>query len=204
METKKFTVVDSRTGLIKTFDSVATTLGELKGELRAMGILVDGMSIQEGLTQTTLETDNSVLPHDVPFRGTTTNNLVFRITQSEKRIKSGVDRKEIYKLIKKTEGLAEVIKNTFGRNFTQVPTEDLKKMVCNCKKEESTSKAITAIDVAKVVQALIEVLYNNGILESEDIDDIAKASGQTFTIHNEESNDSIYSNEELADMFKDM
>ncbi len=214
METKKFTVVDTRTGLVKTFDSNATTLRELKADLYNLGINTDGMSIQEGLTRITFESDDSLLPHDVEYRGTVTNNLVFRITQNDKKYKSGIDRKEIYDLIKKLH-LAEAIKEAFGRNFTQVSTDELKKIVHDAEskvevKDEAAKdnkSGVTLIGVAKVLNALINVLFQNDIIGCDDIDFIARISGQHFTVDvddEKDGNNSIYSNAELNAMFEDM
>ena len=214
METKKFTVVDTRTGLVKTFDSNATTLRELKADLYNLGINTDGMSIQEGLTRITFESDDSLLPHDVEYRGTVTNNLVFRITQNDKKYKSGIDRKEIYDLIKKLH-LAEAIKEAFGRNFTQVSTDELKKIVYDAEskvevKDEAAKdnkSDVTLIGVAKVLNALLNVLFQNDTINCEDIDFIAKSSGQHFTVYADDEkggNNSIYSNAELNEMFEDM
>lgn len=214
METKKFTVVDTRTGLVKTFDSNATTLRELKADLYNLGINTDGMSIQEGLTRITFESDDSLLPHDVEYRGTVTNNLVFRITQNDKKYKSGIDRKEIYDLIKKLH-LAGAIKEAFGRNFTQVSTDELKKIVHDAEskvevKDEAAKdnkSGVTLIGVAKVLNALINVLFQNDIIGCDDIDFIARISGQHFTVDvddEKDGNNSIYSNAELNAMFEDM
>ena len=47
------------------------------------------------------------------------------LTNPNKQIRSGAgDRKEAYRLVKEN-NLQEAVKENFGRNFTQVPTDDL-------------------------------------------------------------------------------
>lgn len=151
MSTKKFTVIDTRTGLKKTFDSEANTVGELKADLARLDISTDGMAIQEGLTRTELGGNDTYLPHDVPYKGGTTNNLVFRLTQAEKRIKSGSVRSDAYDQVKKL-GLQNAIVAKYGKNFTMCKTAELvaeveaasKKAAPKVKPEpkaEATSKA---------------------------------------------------------------
>lgn len=124
MSTKKFTVIDTRTGLKKTFDSEANTVGELKADLARLDISTEGMAIQEGLTRTELGGNDTYLPHDVPYKGGTTNNLVFRLTQAEKRIKSGSVRSDAYDQVKKL-GLQNAIVAKYGKNFTMCKTAEL-------------------------------------------------------------------------------
>jgi hypothetical protein len=122
---RTFTVVDSTTQKTSTFQSTAETLAELKADLRAHSINYNGMTIYEGISKTELKSDNSALPHDVPYKGGTTNNLVFRLTKSEKNIKSGaMSRPEAYAAVKKL-GLQDAIAKKYGKNFTMCKTSDL-------------------------------------------------------------------------------
>ena len=117
---RTFTVVDSTTQKTSTFQSTAETLAELKADLRAHGINYNGMTIYEGISKTELKSDNSALPHDVPYKGGTTNNLVFRLTKSEKNIKSGaMSRPEAYAAVKKL-GLQDAVKLCEATGFTNV------------------------------------------------------------------------------------
>jgi len=110
----------------------ATTLGELKAAFRENGIDYTGMSFTEGITKTTLNDDASPLPANVPYKGQTTNNLVFLLTNTHKNIASGaMDRfTEIYPIIKE-QGLQDRIQEAYGRNFTQVPTDSLETFLCD-------------------------------------------------------------------------
>lgn len=124
--TKRFTVFDTRTQSKKSWNSEATTVGELKRELANLGISTNGMAIQEGLTKVEFINDDSVLPTEVPDprTGEMTSNLLFRLTKTNKNIESGADRKELYEVIKRNE-LQSAIKNKFGKNYTNVSTDDL-------------------------------------------------------------------------------
>ena len=131
---KTFTVVDTETQRTKEIKSSATTVGELKRDLRQNGFNVDGKTIQEALTRVRFEDDEALLPHDVSYRGTITNDLVFRLTKTNKNVKSGMDRKEAYDQVKKL-GLADDIKARYGKNFTQVSTADLVNFIENSSKK---------------------------------------------------------------------
>ena len=133
METRKITIVATREQKKYVIDSAATTLGELKADLDNVGINYDDMTFMEGLTRTEILRDDSILPHDVERvnreTGETfvTNELVFMLTNTAKKISSGVvcaDRKSCYSYIKE-HGMQDAVQRTFGKNFTQVKTEDL-------------------------------------------------------------------------------
>lgn len=109
----------------------ATTLGELKSALDAAGIDYSGMTFTEGISKTQLLDDATQLPQNVMYKGQPTNNLVILLTNTKKNIASGIhaaDRQAAYSIIKER-GLQEEIKETFGRNFTQVPTADLQNFI---------------------------------------------------------------------------
>lgn len=213
MSTKKFTVIDTRTMQKKSFDSQATTVAELKADLRRLGINTDGMVIQEGLTKTELKFDTALLPHDVPYKGGVTNNLVFRLTQAEKKIRSGAEmsRKEAYAKVKEL-GLTETIAKKYKKNFTMCKTTELiaeieavdskkKNTAKEAPKKESKPKATVASE-DKAVQAitlLTNKLVNNGILSPAEGTEVVDVLGTTLNV--EEGN---YSMEELDSIFEDM
>lgn len=103
----------------------ATTLGELKADLRAADIDYRDMTFIEGISKTQLLDDAAQLPQNVMYKGHPTNNLVILLTNTKKNIASGtMSRKEVYQAIKDN-NLQDAVKEEFGRNFTQVPTSDL-------------------------------------------------------------------------------
>ena len=76
METRKITIANTRDQKKSVIMTAATTLGELKRDLDAAGINYAEMDFIEAITKTQLRGDDSVLPHDVPFNHTNTNELV--------------------------------------------------------------------------------------------------------------------------------
>lgn len=127
MEARKITVVQTKNQKKSVIMSAATTLGELKADLRSNGIDYDGMTFFEGTSKTELKTNDSVLPHDVPYKGTVTNELVFMLTNTNKKIRSGaatMSRAEVYSAIKSM-GLQDACVKKFGKNFTMCKTADL-------------------------------------------------------------------------------
>jgi hypothetical protein len=157
METRKIIIVDSSSNNKVEVNTDATTFGELKRAARAAGISYEGKDWLEGLTKTTPMSDDSLLPTNVSYKGTVTNNLVYMLTNTNKKIKSGMDRKEIYSEVKRL-GIADSIKSKYGKNFTQVSSADLEKEVKaivnkNIKKNKAVSpiKNVAAPAKPKVV-----------------------------------------------------
>lgn len=127
MEARKITVVQTKNQKKSVIMSAATTLAELKNDLRANGIDYDGMTFFEGTSKVELKNGASVLPHDVPYKGTITNELVFMLTNTNKKIRSGavaMSRAEAYNAIKSM-GLQDACVKKFGKNFTMCKTADL-------------------------------------------------------------------------------
>lgn len=131
-------IANTKTQKRSKITTSATTLGELKTDLRAAGIDFSGMTFTEGISKTQLFSDDTQLPQNVMYKGQPTNNLVILLTNTKKNIASGVlSRKEAYNLIKQN-SLENAVKIEFGRNFTQVPTLDLIKFIeANVKKSEA-------------------------------------------------------------------
>lgn len=129
METRKILVANSKTQQRYELQSAATTLGELKAEMREQNINYSGMSFTEGFSKTQLLGDDSLLPTNVIHRGQVTNDLVILLTNTTKKIASGVEdrtRVAAYELINSLgEDVKDAIRNEFGRNYTQVTTADL-------------------------------------------------------------------------------
>lgn len=204
---RKFTVVDSATQKTIVFDSTAETLAELKADLRAHNINYNGMTIYEGVSKTELKSDNSALPHDVPYKGGTTNNLVFRLTKAEKNIKSGaMSRPEAYAAVKKL-GLADTIKAKYGKNFTQCSTADLIAEVEKAEKKnqpapkEEKKAPVCNNDndcvAVKGLAILTNTLVLNGVISETEGKEVADA----MNIELAGTPDGTYSQAEIAAMF---
>ena len=222
METRKITIISTKNHSTKVINSAATTLGELKTDLDNAGIEYTDCTFFEGLTKTELKNNDAILPHDVPYKGTITNNLVFMITNASKKIKSGADRKSIIAEIK-AKNLTEVVKNTYGKNYTNCKTEDLEKILsmnntsapkeAPAKKEISNNSAMNTTDLSsyvtkaelrEVIESLLKETEKVGYVEDIDIDNIAIIGDISSNNSEEEKSDSPYSSNELDDMFKDM
>lgn len=224
METRKITIISTKNHSTKVINSAATTLGELKTDLDNAGIGYTDCTFFEGLTKTELKNNDAILPHDVPYKGTITNNLVFMITNASKKIKSGADRKSIIAEIK-AKNLTEVVKNTYGKNYTNCKTEDLEKILsmnntsipkeAPAKKEVSNKPAmkttdlssyVTKVELREVIESLLKEMEDAEVdyVEDVDIDNIAIIGKVSSNNSEEEKSDSPYSSNELDDMFKDM
>lgn len=203
---KRFTVVDTRSNTVKTFNSEATTVGELKRDLMNIGIDPTGMSIQEGLTKTELGADDNELPKDITYRGVVTNNLVFRLTQPDKKIKSGADcsRAEVYEKIKDL-SLAEVIKAKYGSNYTNVKTSDLVKEVTEAMNDLSKGKAEPCVKDA--IATLTTILKKKGVITASEANAVVDPilGVKIFSEDCEENNDAeIPFDYDLEEMFEGM
>ena len=234
MEKRKITVIPTKTHKTQVIESAATTLVELKADLTKAGIDYTDCTFFEGLTKIELKNDAAILPHDVPYKGTTTNNLVFMITNASKKIRSGakLDRKAIIEEIK-AKNLTEVVKNTYGKNYTNCKTEDLQKILnkevasttadtsaptakeAPVKKEAPSnlimkttnpSNYVTKAELREVIESLLKEMENAEVdyIEDVDIDNIAIIGKVSSSNSEEEKSDSPYSSNELDDMFKDM
>ena len=226
MEKRKITVIPTKTHKTQVIESAATTLAELKADLTKAGIDYTDCTFFEGLTKIELKNDAAILPHDVPYKGTTTNNLVFMITNASKKIRSGakLDRKAIIEEIK-TKNLTEVVKKTYGKNYTNCKTEDLEKILsmnntptlkeAPAKKEVSNesvmkttdlSNYVTKAELREVIESLLKEMEDVEVdyVEDVDIDNIAIIGKVSSSNSEEEKSDSPYSSNELDDMFKDM
>lgn len=157
MEARKITIVSTRNQKKSVIMSAATTLSELKADLRQNGIDYDGMTFYEGTSKVELKDDNSVLPHDVPYKGTTTNELVFMLTNTNKKIRSGADmsRAEAYAAIKANNLQAECVKR-FGKNFTMCKTADLVALVNEKTAKAAKSTKTTRTETTTVKETVVE------------------------------------------------
>ena len=126
MEFRKVTIINNKTQSQKVIQaSSATTLGELKREMREAGIEFEGMTFFEGHLRAELKDDASILPTNIPYKGQVVNDLIFLLTAPEKKIKSGaMSRAEAYNAIK-ARGLQDECVKRFGKNFTMCKTQDL-------------------------------------------------------------------------------
>lgn len=204
METRKITVIETRNSKKTIIETSATTLGELKRDFSAHGIDYSDMTFFEGLTKTELINNDSILPTNVMYKGTPTNNLTIMLTNSNKKIKSGIlsettPRSVVYSHIQNM-GLQTQCVARYGRNYTQVPTASLIAMIndsnkniekkCECNNE--TERIVDAFT------ALIDALEFNESISYLEANELREKLG---TPKGTPKDEEIYSQEELDDMF---
>lgn len=197
MEFRKVTIINNKTQSQKVIQaSSATTLGELKREMREAGIEYEGMTFFEGHLRAELKDDASILPTNIPYKGQVVNDLTFLLTAPEKKIKSGaMSRAEAYNAIN-ARGLQDECVKRFGKNFTMCKTQDLidllgegapakeekKEVVKEPVKEEKPE--VTASSEGNVVGALeilLEDLYGSDVIEEGTYDRaMAVLKGTTY------------------------
>lgn len=207
METRKVTIINGKTQSQKVIqDSRATTLGELKAEMRQAGIDYEGMTFFEGHMRAELKDDAAPLPTNIPYKGQVVNDLVFMLTQPDKKVKSGaMSRAEAYNEVNRL-GLQDECKRKFGRNYTQCTTADLIALIekagakgtkSDAPKVEEPVEAPVAepenisteapvqstggCNCAKALATLIEELYDSDVIEEETYDKVtAILKGGTY------------------------
>lgn len=221
METRKVTIINSKSQSQKVIqDSKATTLGELKAEMRERGIDYEGMTFFEGHMRAELKDDAAPLPTNIPYKGQVVNDLTFMLTTPEKKVKSGVmSRAEAYNEVRRL-GLQDKCKQVYGKNFTQCGTADLIALI-----EKAGNKPVAAAPVAeepveapvaepenvsteapaqsadgcncaKALTALVEDLYASDAIEEETYDKVtAILKGGTYKAPEK------MSKKEIDDMF---
>lgn len=169
MEKRKIMIANTKTNQRYTIETDATTLGELQDALSAQGIDYSGMDFTEGISKTHLISRDSLLPTNVMYKGQPTNDLVMLLTNTTKKIESGVerDRKTAYEIIKNN-NMAGYIKNNYGRSYTNVSTKNLWTIIDSLEVPSAhTSKPVSAHGVQQVpchsdsnVEATNSVLVN--------------------------------------------
>ena len=204
---RKVTIINNKTQSQKVIQaSAATTLGELKREMREAGIEYEGMTFFEGHLRAELKDDASILPTNIPYKGQVVNDLTFLLTAPEKKIKSGaMSRAEAYNAIK-ARGLQDECVKRFGKNFTMCKTQDLidllgegaparedkkevvkekpaKKEVAKepVKEEKPEVTASFEGNVAGALEILLEDLYGSDVIEEGTYDRaMAVLKGTTY------------------------
>lgn len=200
METRKITVVSTRDQKRSTIMSAATTLGELKVDLDNAGINYSDMTFYEGLTKTELVNDDSLLPTNVSYKGQITNELVFMLTNMNKKIKSGVmAREEAYQYIKDNNLQFEVLKR-YGKNYTICKTSELIDLITELDKSTVEEPKVCKCNsnLTDAFEELMSYLNKRGVLYDHQIVNIKNTLYRSTT----EKVESSYSNSEIDEMFK--
>ena len=125
--------VDNTTKVVELPEAV-TDLSGLKHFLS----ISDGQFF-EGTTHTDLTSDRQSIPA-IPAEKAD-KGYVFFVSPAQNKFKNGaLTRKECYAYVKEY-NLGDLVKETFGRNFTQVSTNDLNNIICNAGRVSDTATA---------------------------------------------------------------
>lgn len=204
-------------------NSSATTLGELKAEMLAHDIDLNNMDILEGVSHTKLLSDDSALPHDIPYKGNITNDLMIYLTLQNKKVASGaISRQEIGQWIKEN-NLGEEVKAAFGDNWTRVTTPNFvafyesKTQVSSPAQPASEPKKVTSEPVLepsnaeakaeaalKAIDALTEALYDDEYIYSETYNKVKNIINQALPKAEAEEVEGGFSMDEINSMIDGM
>ena len=209
METRKITIVSTKTQKKSVIMSGAETLGELKRDLNEAGIDYEDMTFYEGTSKTELKTDESVLPKDVPYTNRTTgetkntNELVFMLTNTNKKIRSGaMTRNEAYNVIR-TKSLQKACKDKYGKNFTMCSTNDLILLIEENKASQPAKPKAKTAEVAAVTTAPTAPSAPNNVVEC--VDSRARAAIVTLVdyLYNEDEVIEASTRDRVLDILED-
>lgn len=211
MEARRITVISTKTQRKQIIMSAATTLEELKRDLEAANVDYEGMTFYEGLSKTELKDNKSLLPHDISYKGQVTNELVFMLTNPNKKIASGVlspRRLKLYEEIKRS-NLEYKCKEKYNKVYTQCSDNDLIHLIaenstesCACKdtKVETTPEAeFKALRRAFI--HLVAILRDNDYITLTEEDELHDVLYGRSSCKPDELESSPYSRSEIDNMF---
>lgn len=184
---RKVTIINNKTQSQKVIQaSTATTLGELKREMREAGIEYEGMTFFEGHLRAELKDDAAALPTNIPYKGQVVNDLTFLLTTPNKKIKSGaMSRSELISKAKKlgfpsnpTQAKSSVLLNFIeGKSMKATPVvkEEKKEVVKEkpvkkevvkeaVKEEKPTVTATSEGNVAGALEILLKDLCEDYVI----------------------------------------
>lgn len=211
MEARRITVISTKTQRKQIIMSAATTLEELKRDLEAANVDYEGMTFYEGLSKTELKDNKSLLPHDISYKGQVTNELVFMLTNPNKKIASGVlspRRLKLYEEIKRL-NLEYKCKAKYNKVYTKCSDNDLIHLIaenstesCACKdtKVKTTPEAeFKALKRAFIY--LVAILRDNDYITLTEEDELHDVLYRRSSCEPDELENSPYSRSEIDNMF---
>lgn len=203
---KTFTIVSTRDQKKYVIETEATTMAELTADMTNAGISYEGMIFYEGLTKTTMDptVGETILPCNIPYRGQTTDNLVFRLSLPQNKIDSGVDMsyKEMRVFIKEHD-LMDKFKEMFNKNFTQGSTTEYKEFIDKFLTNEAFEfNNIEDREQRLAFFELLHILEEKHIITKEDINQILDAPEKRYQKESKKEKESPYSDNEISDLFK--
>lgn len=211
MEARRITVISTKTQRKQIIMSAATTLEELKRDLEAANVDYEGMIFYEGLSKTELKDNRSLLPHDISYKGQVTNELVFMLTNPNKKIASGVlspRRLKLYEKIKRS-NLEYKCKEKYNKVYTQCSDNDLihliaenstKSCACEDTKVETAPEAEFK-DLRRAFIHLVAILRDNDYITLTEENELHDVLYRKSSCEPDELEISPYSRSEIDNMF---
>lgn len=146
MEARTIWILDRATNTHVKIITDATTFGELKQAAKAAGVRYEGKDWLERISQQSPLSDESILPTNLPWQGKVTNDLVFVLTDTNKKIKSGLGRNEILEKVRDL-GLQQELKLKYGKPYTNINNDTLLKEVEEAEEALNTDDLFNDCDV---------------------------------------------------------
>jgi len=211
---RKIYVTSTKTQSRYVITTNAETLGELKKVLTDNNIDYENMSFTEGVSKTMLTDDNAPLPSNISYKGKTTNDLVILLTNTRKKVASGMDRAALYKAIKDA-NLQGRIKAAYGRNYTLVPSEQLAIFLRESNYRENAQRAsqpqtlvsnvkiMEHVGLAEIIRSSIVRMHQNGCLSTDDLSELHFGIGDYLDNLDDKDND-VYSEQDINKMISDL
>ena len=177
MEARTIWILDRATNTHVKIITDATTFGELKQAAKAAGVRYEGKDWLERISQQSPLSDESILPTNLPWQGKVTNDLVFVLTDTNKKIKSGLGRNEILEKVRDL-GLQQELKLKYGKPYTNISNDILLKEVGEAEEALNTDDLFDDCDVChekenkynsviKVIAALLAGLLKEVVKDIE-------------------------------------
>ena len=146
MEARTIWILDRATNTHVKIITDATTFGELKQAAKAAGVHYECKDWLERISQQSPLSDESILPTNLPWQGKVTNDLVFVLTDTNKKIKSGLGRNEILEKVRDL-GLQQELKLKYGKPYTNISNDILLKEVGEAEEALNTDDLFDGCDV---------------------------------------------------------
>ena len=211
MEARRIIVISTKTQRKQIIMSAATTLEELKRDLEAANVDYEGMTFYEGLSKTELKDNKSLLPHDISYKGQVTNELVFMLTNPNKKIASGVlspRRLKLYEEIKRS-NLEYKCKEKYNKVYTQCSDNDLIHLIAensteSCACEDTNVETAPEAEFKALRRAfihLVAILRDNDYITLTEEDELHDVLYRKSSCEPDELEISPYSRSEIDNMF---
>lgn len=181
---RQILIANTKTQKKNKITTSATTLAELKDALSALDIDYSGMSFTEGISNTQLLDDNSILPNNtrtVKDKDGSEYSLVLLLTNTKKNIPLGVipsERAELFSYIK-AHNLQAAVVAEFGKNMTQVKTDALSHFVAIHNAEATSTPSASQAAPAAASTTVDDILAQHGFIDESEQKAFSEAVGSS-------------------------